>query len=404
MTKICGVVCVAVLLVAVQAFPYRQNDIASAASVGDWDTVHRLLAERHRERFGLTPLNVGNPGHAILIHNQFPAGQGFVGVPPGFSNVQVSELRAPAGGQVYGQARSTFVSSSTDQDGREVLHAGGRQVENVNGRVTAQNIPANQILKQILVTAVSRGWLVATGRRLINMKFVAVCACIAVVVLQMSGTNGSSVGAYSYQDTDGNRYSGTYGPRDGPVFTPYFSFPPYPGGDDDNSVNDYVPDFIRNLENSIQEMINRNLQNQQLALAASRGAFDYSGGGYIPNFATRFAPYVPFENPQFPGGNYGGGNFQNPGGFGDNSAFAYGAIGPDYRHQIAAINPENPSMPNVNLRSSFSDSDSPPGGYKSVSSFSSSISTNVNGKETVQRQAKTVIDDNGKVTEYKVQS
>lgn len=71
-----------------------------------------------------------------------------MGVPPGFSNVQVSELRAPAGGQVYGQARSTFVSSSTDQDGREVLHAGGRQVENVNGRVTAQNIPANQILKQ----------------------------------------------------------------------------------------------------------------------------------------------------------------------------------------------------------------------------------------------------------------
>ncbi|KAG7310754.1 hypothetical protein JYU34_003564 [Plutella xylostella] len=204
------------------------------------------------------------------------------------------------------------------------------------------------------------------------MKFVAVCACIAVVVLQMSGTNGSSVGAYSYQDTDGNRYSGTYGPRDGLVFTPYFSFPPYPGGDDDNSVNDYVPDFIRNLENSIQE----------------------------------FAPYVPFENPQFPGGSFqnAGGNFQNPGGFGDNSAFAYGAIGPDYRHQIAAINPENPSMPNVNLRSSFSDSDSTPGGYKSVSSFSSSISTNVNGKETVQRQAKTVIDDNGKVTEYKVQS
>lgn len=73
------------------------------------------------------------------------------------------------------------------------------------------------------------------------------------------------------------------------------------------------------------------LENQRLAYNAAKKAFDVTSNqaGY---------------NPHYPG------RFDNFGGFGDfpfmslgpNSAYASGAAGPGFTHQVAALNPENP--------------------------------------------------------------
>ena len=86
--------------------------------------------------------------------------------------------------------------------------------------------------------------------------------------------------------------------------------------------------------------------------------------------------------------------------FGSNSAFASAAAGPGFQHQVASIFPSNPAVPNVNH---FADT-APTGrnGFYSVSSNSYSSSSNVNGKEMNSRGAETIVNDNGKVTHFKV--
>ncbi|XP_073824355.1 uncharacterized protein isoform X2 [Musca autumnalis] len=83
-----------------------------------------------------------------------------------------------------------------------------------------------------------------------------------------------------------------------------------------------------------------------------------------------------------------------------NYSAAAASIGPGGAYQTAFINPGNPAVPNVSNRFSSTS----PGGYKGVSVSSYSTSSDVNGKRTSMRGAQTTINDNGKITTYKVHS
>ncbi|KAM3967474.1 uncharacterized protein ACR2FA_009949 isoform 3-T3 [Aphomia sociella] len=144
-----------------------------------------------------------------------------------------------------------------------------------------------------------------------------------------------------------------------------------------------------------------NFENQKLALNAANKAFDLTSNqaGYIPNFTRR----SPFSN--FLGFN----SFPTFGGFDmsgfPNSAFAGGAAGPGFTHQIASINPVNPEIPNVNVMNRFAEVQPQPGNnFVSMSSRAYSVSSNVNGKEFKDRGAETTVNNNGKVTTYRVKS
>ncbi|XP_059048049.1 uncharacterized protein LOC131843425 isoform X1 [Achroia grisella] len=229
---------------------------------------------------------------------------------------------------------------------------------------------------------------------------------ISAVCLQMAWSYGApeGVGAYAYQDSAGNRYGGTYGLKDGPNFG-HKGFPiPFAQNTFQNNfldLDDFFPEYFRNFENLLQETFRSNFENQKLALNAASKAFDLTSNhaGYIPNFPRRF----PFNNfpgfggfPTFP--NFDMSNFGN-------SAFAGGAAGPGFTHQIAAINPANPQMPNVDVMSRFADTEQKPGSnFVSMSSHAYSVSSNVNGKEFKDRGAETTVNNNGKVTTYRVKS
>ncbi|KAG6463076.1 hypothetical protein O3G_MSEX013649 [Manduca sexta] len=64
------------------------------------------------------------------------------------------------------------------------------------------------------------------------------------------------------------------------------------------------------------------------------------------------------------------------------------------------------AVPNVDTVNRYADSRSAPGAgnFMSVSSSSYSSSSNVNGEVKNSRGAETVVNDNGRVTRYKVQS
>ncbi|XP_035447401.2 uncharacterized protein LOC118274120 isoform X3 [Spodoptera frugiperda] len=165
-------------------------------------------------------------------------------------------------------------------------------------------------------------------------------------------------GAFAYVDSSGHRYGGTYGLKDGRVIPTsgdpipqHFADFAFPNEDDFGST------YFANLENLLQE------------------------------FAFTNIPSLPMPMPHF----------------GSNSAFAGAAAGPGYQHQVASIFPANPANPNVNH---FADTVPQQGrnGFYSVSSNSFSSSSNVNGKTLNSRGAETVVNDNGRITHYKVEN
>ncbi|XP_045492735.1 uncharacterized protein LOC123692122 isoform X1 [Colias croceus] len=217
---------------------------------------------------------------------------------------------------------------------------------------------------------------------------------ISAILLQLSWCYGypdpRGVGAYAYQDTAGNRYGGTYGLDDKGVTTD-----PYNGPLLTNFADNYFPNYIiPNYDNIIQEVI-ANLEAHRLASYAPFNAFDMTANhiGEFPNF-SRF--------PQF-----GPQNFFGPSGMpfdmSQNSAFASGVAGPGFTQQIAAINPESDLMKNVAITNRFND-DSNPNKFYSVSSSSYSSSSNLGGQAQSNRGAETVVNNNGKITKYRVQS
>lgn len=148
------------------------------------------------------------------------------------------------------------------------------------------------------------------------------------------------------------------------------------------------------------------VNHQNLAFNAARKAFDITSNHAL------FPPNFPFsdDGPDFRGfGRLPGFNMNNMFGYGNMpgySAFASGVASPDYAHQVASINPQNPNIPNVNVMNRFGET-APNDGqphYIGVSSTSYSSSSNLNGKEYNQRGAQTVVNKDGKITSYKVQN
>ncbi|XP_047520417.1 uncharacterized protein LOC125059826 isoform X1 [Pieris napi] len=208
------------------------------------------------------------------------------------------------------------------------------------------------------------------------------------------------VGVYAYQDSLGNRYGGSYGLDDKDIVRnsdPYFGqYPtvaqvPFLG----NFADSFYPNYISNYDNILQEVFASNLEAQRLASYAAHKAYELTTNQIreFPNF-SRFPSFGPI---------FGAGGLvpydimSRP-----NSAFASGAIGPGFSHQIAAINPENDAMRNIEVTNRFNDA---PGNNKfyGVSSSSYSSSSNVNGKAQNLRGAETVVNNNGKITKYRVQ-
>uniref|UniRef100_A0A1A9WHH5 DUF4794 domain-containing protein n=1 Tax=Glossina brevipalpis TaxID=37001 RepID=A0A1A9WHH5_9MUSC len=97
---------------------------------------------------------------------------------------------------------------------------------------------------------------------------------------------------------------------------------------------------------------------------------------------------------------------QNPNDYGSsndnvpNYAASSASIGPDGFYQTAHILPENPNMPNIVSRFGSVG----PGDFKGVSVSSFSSSSNIDGKESNYREAQTTVNDNGRITTYKVHS
>uniref|UniRef100_A0A1E1WPE6 Uncharacterized protein n=1 Tax=Pectinophora gossypiella TaxID=13191 RepID=A0A1E1WPE6_PECGO len=239
------------------------------------------------------------------------------------------------------------------------------------------------------------------------MRSFIIISVICMQIWSHGVANAAGVGAFAYQDSAGNRYGGTYGLKNNQVYNvhDFPTFAPVPFADF-SDVNTFFPEYFRNFENLLQEAFAKNAEQQQLALNAARKAYDLTSNqaGFFPNFGfdSRFGGVPNFG---FAGQDFGMPGFENRfGNFGPNSAFAAGAVGPGFRHQMAAINPPNPNMPNVDV-TQYSDAATAPrdgNGFYSVSSSSYSSSSNVNGKQENRQGGETIVNDNGKVTKYKV--
>ncbi|KAM3967473.1 uncharacterized protein ACR2FA_009949 isoform 2-T2 [Aphomia sociella] len=199
---------------------------------------------------------------------------------------------------------------------------------------------------------------------------------VSVICINLAWSYGApeGVGAYVYQDSAGNRYGGTYGLNNGQYFgqrEPDFPIPFAQNNYQNNfqsnfqDLDDFFPEYFRNFENLLQESPFSN----------------FLGFNSFPTFGG-------FDMSGFP-----------------NSAFAGGAAGPGFTHQIASINPVNPEIPNVNVMNRFAEVQPQPGNnFVSMSSRAYSVSSNVNGKEFKDRGAETTVNNNGKVTTYRVKS
>nr|WHN38837.1 Sn2 [Andraca theae] len=238
------------------------------------------------------------------------------------------------------------------------------------------------------------------------MRSIILLCAVSVQLVWCSGlpSNSNGVGAFAYQDSNGNRYGGTYGLKDGQVVESNGNFPPNFQVNAFTGFDNFFPEYFRNLDNILQEVFNSNLESQRLAYNAAQKALDLTTNhaGYMPNFNFRYPhdDFIGFGGfPDIPSPFAAMPNFEN-----DFSAFAGAAARPGYTHQVAAINPSNPAMPNINKVNQYTDHAKDGNGYMSVSSSSYSSSSNVNGEQKNQRGAETVVNDNGIVTRYKVEN
>ncbi|XP_061708489.1 uncharacterized protein LOC133518798 isoform X5 [Cydia pomonella] len=149
--------------------------------------------------------------------------------------------------------------------------------------------------------------------------------------------------------------------------------------------------------------------NRLILISAVCMQFGWIFGAPNPEGVGAYA-YQDSDGNRFPfnGGfsNFGMPNFgpQNYGQYGPNSAYASGSVMPGYSHQVAAVNPGNPNQPNVDIKNRFGEDGKGGNGYMSVSSSSYATSSNVNGQEQAHRGAETVVNNNGVVHRYKVES
>nr|BAM17941.1 unknown secreted protein [Papilio xuthus] len=218
------------------------------------------------------------------------------------------------------------------------------------------------------------------------MKFLYL---VSAVVLHCSWSYGSpspdGVGVFAYQDSTGRRYECVYKPNINEAEDSSES-------SNVNKINEVLP-----FDTNWPDVIYDNIENQQRAAfeAAQNTYGAFNNFPFIPNFDFRYPPYGHF--------NYFGPSYRAPFDMsGSNSAFAAAAVGPGFRHQVAAINPGNPQMPNVDTTINRQPQNRQGQGFYSVSSSSYASSLNNNGVPQNQRGAETVVNDNGRITKYAV--
>ncbi|XP_067621946.1 uncharacterized protein [Eurosta solidaginis] len=164
----------------------------------------------------------------------------------------------------------------------------------------------------------------------------------------------------------------------------------YGGGFDDYDYG-YAPDY---------GFIDPLLFHQQLTeqILANHAAQNHRIQQQI---AQQQAYFQDANTPNYYDGGAGGGSYGTANRYAPNHSVAAASIGPGGSYQTAYINPENLEIPNISTRFGGPSS---PGGYKGVSVSSFSSSSDINGQKTSHRAAQTTINDNGKVTTYRVQS
>ncbi|CAH2013037.1 unnamed protein product [Acanthoscelides obtectus] len=208
-------------------------------------------------------------------------------------------------------------------------------------------------------------------------------------------------------DSYGYGYSGSFSGGVPPNF-------PIPNFDFSGLFNGYLAELSK-----YHAELMRNIQAQAAQAAGAGGAATGAGAGgyggsYDGGYGGSFSGSAPvggghaFSGGMPVGGGFGGGFGGGYGGSGPvGGGFSYSggapgavasaSIGPGGGQQTAAVYPENPGVPNINSRFGGSGQ---PGGFKSVSTFSSSHTTNVNGVPRTVQQATSTINDNGRVTTY----
>ncbi|KAJ6646958.1 hypothetical protein Bhyg_02175 [Pseudolycoriella hygida] len=247
---------------------------------------------------------------------------------------------------------------------------------------------------------------------------------------------GTSAQGVNYGTTSGHTGSGIYSPGYPytPVSTQQYSTQFYPNTNVPNNVNyqtqnsQYPNQFQdpNNYQNhfSYQTQFQNQFQRPQQYQQQQQFSF-------VPFQPVQFAPFfpAPFTPPQYQQAFAQFQNnlqqqiaslynqqqevwnqYQNGGGGGNsvpyyapNYAAATATYSDDGIHQTASINPPNPNSPNIDNRFGAS-GPSDGNGFFGVSTSSFSSSSDVNGVKTNRKGAITSVNDNGKVTTYKVSS
>ncbi|XP_067621945.1 uncharacterized protein [Eurosta solidaginis] len=188
----------------------------------------------------------------------------------------------------------------------------------------------------------------------------------------------------------------------------------YGGGFDDYDYG-YAPDYgfidplLFHQQLTEQILANHAAQNHAIVSVFSSGpAMVTAHAALLPNdnriqqqIAQQQAYFQDANTPNYYDGGAGGGSYGTANRYAPNHSVAAASIGPGGSYQTAYINPENLEIPNISTRFGGPSS---PGGYKGVSVSSFSSSSDINGQKTSHRAAQTTINDNGKVTTYRVQS
>ncbi|XP_065357583.1 uncharacterized protein LOC135951789 isoform X1 [Calliphora vicina] len=199
---------------------------------------------------------------------------------------------------------------------------------------------------------------------------------------------GSYSGSYSGSNGDNGGYVGNYNDYDDFGYAPDFGF---------GFLDPYA--FHQQLTSQIlaQQAAQQNAIASILTMGDATVTAEASNlPNDIPDYDEQQAAF--FDNIRHQNHySYKGGKGNR---YAPNYSAAAASLGPAGGYQTAFISPENPSIPNVSNRFGSSS----PGGYKGVSVSSFSSSSDVNGKKTSHRGAQTTINDNGRVTTYKVNS
>ncbi|KAI8119416.1 hypothetical protein CVS40_9189 [Lucilia cuprina] len=231
-------------------------------------------------------------------------------------------------------------------------------------------------------------------------RFILISTCVLWGVMNSEAASrnmkkrgvGSYAGSYSNSNGENNGYVGNYNDYDDFNYAPDFGF---------NFLDPYA--FHQQLTAQIlaQQAATQNAIASTISMGDATVMADASN---MPNDIPDYDDQIRRQQAAFFDNIRHQNQYSYKGGKGNRYAPNYSAaaasIGPGGGYQTAFISPENPAIPNVSNRFGSTS----PGGYKGVSVSSYSSSSDINGKKTSNRGSQTTINDNGRITTYKVNS